>query len=153
MLEAASQAQAFSTPVLLVAYDIANAAPFCDIEPVADSLGVALVITNGAANGGSSDAPLGQLCEIAFEAVLAPETDSQNNRENNRENDREAEQTAEQKAREIFSEPKSEALRSFARLNPVGDALTVIEQFVAPRDNCSLTLAAAPAAALRLSYA
>lgn len=47
LLEAASQAQAWSTPVLLVAYDIANSAPFADIQTVSESLGMALVVTDG----------------------------------------------------------------------------------------------------------
>lgn len=46
LLEAASQAQVSDAPVLLVAYDIENAAPFHDIEPISETLGVALVITN-----------------------------------------------------------------------------------------------------------
>ncbi len=44
LLEAASQAQAAGTPVLLVAYDIANAPPFSEVTPVAHSFACALVV-------------------------------------------------------------------------------------------------------------
>jgi 3-oxoacyl-(acyl-carrier-protein) synthase len=44
LFEAASLAQAHSGPVLLVGYDIANEPPFRDITPIAETLGVALIL-------------------------------------------------------------------------------------------------------------
>ena len=44
LLETVSQASACGEPVLLVAYDIANEPPFHDIRPIAETLGVALVM-------------------------------------------------------------------------------------------------------------
>lgn len=51
LLEAISQSHATQAPVLFVAYDIANAPPFHDIQRVDESLGVALVLTSEMADG------------------------------------------------------------------------------------------------------
>jgi hypothetical protein len=48
LLEAASQAQAARTPVLLVAYDIANQDPFNSVTPVDESFACALVLAPAA---------------------------------------------------------------------------------------------------------
>lgn len=47
LLEAISQSSAAEAPVLFVAYDIANAPPFHDIQRIDESLGVALVVSAG----------------------------------------------------------------------------------------------------------
>lgn len=136
LLEAVSQAHAFATPVLLVAYDIANKPPFEDIEPVAESLGIALVVTNGESNAATA-ADNTLLCEINYEPHQSPN--------------------------EVIalSETQSAALQEIAQANPVGSGFALIEQIAAHRaDSASvrglsvneLRIAAAPGAALRINF-
>lgn len=54
LLEAASQAQATASPVLLVASDLACSAPFDAIEPIQEHLGVALVLAPAGWRGDSA---------------------------------------------------------------------------------------------------
>ena len=72
LLEAVSQAHAFGGPVLLVAYDIANSAPFTAIEPVSETLGVALVVTNGEPSGTGGASSVTR-CDIEFESSAEEE--------------------------------------------------------------------------------
>lgn len=131
LLEAASQANALAAPVLLVAYDIANAAPFHDIEPVTESLGVALVITPGAVTpekGETTDLLQGTL---SYEAV-------------------ESEAMAERLAL-----PTNPCLRGLADANPIGSSLSLLEQLASIADSehvkeNRLCFAAAPAALVEL---
>ena len=62
LLEAASQAHAFNAPVLLVAYDIANDTPFQDIQAVDETLGLALVVTDGKENQTRFGSALARYC-------------------------------------------------------------------------------------------
>jgi len=138
LLEAVSQAHAFEAPVLLVAYDIANNAPFKDIEPVAESVGIALVVTNGDSSCAESP-PNMMLCDLSFEAEpqTVPELSAS------------------------VSAPISGPLQEFALSNPMGPGFALLEQIVARRTGENLdaipqvgelTIAAAPAAVLRISF-
>ena len=127
--------------MLLVAYDIANRAPFEDIEPCSETLGIALVVTNGeAGQEGGGQHPI--LCDLSFESQISPTT-----------------------AKPV-AEPQSLALREIAGANPVGGGTALLEQIVARRAllggasadsqpiavQSSLRLAAAPCAALQISF-
>jgi len=101
LLEAASQAQAFAQPVLLVAYDIANSAPFRDIEPVDETLAMALVLTPP----GVSE--LATLAEVNLRYCTAT-TDSQ-----------------------CLSVATNAALGQLAAANPVGTSLALLETLAA----------------------
>ena len=127
LLEAVSQAHAYSVPVLLVAYDIANNAPFKDIESIEETLAIALVVTNGDARG-SGDASNIRCCEIEYQTDL-PETWSS-------------------------SQPQSENLRVLSQANPVGCGLAVIEAMgrKSAAKQSALCLPAAPGAALQLEF-
>lgn len=117
-LEAVSQSHAAGAPVLMVAYDIANAPPFHDIAQIDESVGVGLVVApsgQGLARG-----------EVSFEASPA--------------------------------EPDSDGilhagLRSLAERTPIGGALALAERCAQSSAlEGELTLAASPAARLRLSF-
>ena len=125
LFEAASQAHAFSAPVLLVAYDIANTAPFEDIEPVSETLGVALVVTNGRPSE-RGDAQEATACELEFEAESA----------------------------NALSRPVAAPLRKLACANPIGSSLALLEQLTGLTDQGAedLRFAAAPKATLTLSF-
>lgn len=128
LLEAASQAHAFSTPVLLVAYDIANTAPFEDIEPVSETLGVALVVTNGslADNREAGVTKSTLACELEFEA----------------------------ESRATHSHPIATGLKKIAGANPIGSSLALLEQLtLSPQQRKNdLRFAAAPQATIKLGF-
>lgn len=141
LLEAVSQAHAFAAPVLLVAYDIANNAPFKDIEPVSESMGIGLVVTNG--ESGGANCPQGSQNTVVFDV------------------DFEARKGDAGEATHSLSQPLSEPLRNFACANPVGAGFALLEQVVLKRRGADLMhiasvqelrLAAAPSAVLRISF-
>ncbi len=145
LLEAVSQAHAFATPVLLVAYDIANSAPFEDIEPVSESVGIGLVVTNGESVGahGPQTGAQGRQNTVLFDVDFEAQIENDGGRE------------------QVISQPLSEPLRDFACANPVGAGFALLEQITAKRSGADLEqipllnelrLAAAPAAMLRISF-
>jgi len=72
LLETASQVEAGGSPVLLVAYDIANQAPFADVAPISESFAVALVLAPpGSASAASGLAVNMDLQLITREAMRA----------------------------------------------------------------------------------
>ncbi len=70
LLEAASQALAAQAPILLVASDIACETPFDSIEPVRESLGLALVL---APAGWRADGPLLARATLSYVATDRPQ--------------------------------------------------------------------------------
>jgi len=141
LLEAVSQAHAFDAPVLMVAYDIANSAPFEDIEPVSESIGIGLVVTNGVSDGANS--PQGEPNTVLIDVDFEAQAESAN------------------EPKQALSLPLSERLREFASANPVGAGFALLEQVAAKRARADqldtpsvseLRLAAAPSAALRIRF-
>jgi len=129
LLEAASQAHALQSPVLLVAYDIANSAPFVDIEPVAETLGVALVVLPTGLPANST----GASPKIAS-AELYWHMEGSNG---------EASRSA----------PRAAALQQRALQNPIGDSLALLERLASGTTGSgTLHVAAAPAAALEIAF-
>lgn len=135
LLEAASQSLDHQQPVLLVAYDIANEAPFDDIEPVAESLGIALVVApaeldlvpfaapDGLAHGVSRIARLEYLAQDPVDCQVATST------------------------------PTHPALAELAQANPVGCGLALLEALDQAGAEQSITVAAAPSAVLQITLA
>jgi len=129
LLEAASQAEAFVKPVLLVAYDITNSAPFHDIEPVDESLGLALVIAPVSVAGDHclAQAQLSYCAEIETAQANQPST------------------------------PVSASLNLLATGNPLGGAMALLEMLAGckvPEDAQGQTLnfPAAPSAHVVLQF-
>jgi hypothetical protein len=107
LLEAASQARAMGGPVLLVAYDIANNAPFSDVTPIRESFACALVLapTTGDDEACSSaDNQDGKLGVQSTITLMSGQADLQ--------------------------KPKSPALAELASANPAAAGLTLFEQIV-----------------------
>lgn len=133
LLEAASQSLSFETPVLLVAYDIANSAPFHDIVPVDETLGVALVVS-ASTSAGRTGLAHGSL---AYKAVDSSDPEA------------------------AASAPASDSLKLIAAGNPVGNSLALLELLAGldPLRNTSplaqeqsLRFAAAPGAFVELRF-
>lgn len=122
LLEASSQAIAAAAPVLLVASDIACEAPFDSIEPVQESLGLALVV---APAGWRSEGPVLARAALSYRAERAPEG---------------------------AVAPDHPWLAALARANPIGAGLTLIERLCGARGDTSVAVPAAPAALLEISF-
>ncbi len=135
LLEAGSQAQAYGTPVLLVAYDIANSAPFHDIEPVTETMGVGLIITDAQTTSASN------LAVASCAYGLAGST----------------EKTNRTPSEDALSTPENSALNTLASANPIGGALALLEMLAGlddPDDAQGQTLrfSAAPEAYVELKF-
>jgi beta-ketoacyl synthase-like protein len=103
LLEAVSQAHAWHTPVLLVAYDIANRSPFAEVTPVKHSFACALVIApaqHAQSLGGSrnSDFP-----KVEMDVIMTPE-------------------------RSNATRPNNEVLAQLAQANPAAAGLGLLEK-------------------------
>ena len=128
LLEAASQAVDLQAPVLAVFYDIANAPPFAELYPIAETLAVALVV---APQGGASTPQ----SITALDASLS---------------------FVQRQPGEQESLPKSEPLAQYAQGNPMGPALALVEQFGAAQQgglrSPNLRFSAAPDAWLDIQH-
>ena len=132
LLEAASQCIDHGKPVLLVAYDIANEAPFGDIEAISESVGIALLIApadlelgpfrDADAVSGENFAP--RRVQLGFQSSTDGEPYL----------------------------PQHGTLRALAQANPIGPGLGLLEKLLDPGQH-SLALAAAPDALLQISMA
>lgn len=132
LIEAASQAQAFGTPVLLVAYDIANSAPFHDIEPVTETMGVGLIITDPQ----TTSTPNLAVASCAYGLAGS------------------ADKTASDAA---LSAPENSKLTALASANPIGGALALLEMLAGldepdAAQGQTLRFAAAPEAYVELKF-
>lgn len=132
LLETASQSLGHQQPVLMVAYDIANAAPFADIEAVSESLGIALLIAPADLDlepfriaRGAMRPRVASLAYVSNDDV-APVTDAQ---------------------------PEHAALAEVANGNPMGSGLRLLEALHHADSNQTIALAAAPAAQLQVTIA
>ncbi|MFK7914329.1 MAG: beta-ketoacyl synthase chain length factor [Pseudomonadales bacterium] len=130
LLEAASQCLDHQQPVLMVAYDIANAMPFGDIEPVAESLGIALLVAPSELDLVAFAAPAATAqiapCAAQLEYVVQTEV--------------------------VETVPRHAALAELARANPVGGGLAVLEALAQqPQTAQTIALAAAPNATLQIT--
>ncbi|MCR9277342.1 MAG: beta-ketoacyl synthase chain length factor [Pseudomonadaceae bacterium] len=78
LLEAVSQSHAARTPVLFVAYDIANTPPFHDIQRIDESLGVALLLNADTDEGDAGDPAMQPLARgaLRYETGLADTRDA-----------------------------------------------------------------------------
>ena len=131
MLESASVACSHSTPVLLVAYDMATEAPFDAVHGIAEHLGVALVL---APAGSESVGDLGQATNTRQAALAAYDL-----------------RFVPLAAGVASSSMPAEAqLRALAESNPMGCALSLLEQLVGACPTRPLHFAAAPAALVEL---
>lgn len=132
LLEAASQALAQQQPVLLVAYDIANSAPFDDIAAVTESLGLALLLAPvgvdlAAARCGTPGMPARPLT-LSFQAL------------------------ADSAPQAVDTAPTHAALRALAHANPVGGGLALLEALYSSTEQ-ELAFAAAPGAVVNVTVA
>jgi hypothetical protein len=125
LLEASSQAIAAAAPVLLVASDIACEAPFDTIEPVQESLGIALVV---APAGWRPKGPVLARAALAYRAEPGA------------------------LAHEGALAPDHPWLAALAQANPVGAGLTLVERLCGARDDDAVAVPAAPAAHLEISF-
>ena len=107
-LEATSQAHASQKPVLLVAYDIENRPPFSDVTAIKESMGCAFII---APDGSAETQEGGQNFDEHRTISVGATVDFQVGKQSDR--------------RYL---PCSPALAELARENPVGCALTLMEQ-------------------------
>ncbi len=105
LLEAVSQVQASNTPVLLVAYDIANQAPFADVTPIGESFAAALVLA-------PPDAP-GVGSELSVSVQLQPLSIAQL-----------------QAQGRAYSKVSAPGLDELAAQNPMAGGLALLEQLV-----------------------
>lgn len=122
LLEASSQAIAAAGPVLLVASDIACETPFDSIEPVRESLGIALVL---APPGWRADGPVLGSADVTYHAQAA--------------------------APDALA-PRQPWLATLAAANPVGAGLTLLERLCGARNDGTVQVPAAPAAHLQISF-
>lgn len=139
LLEAASQSLDHQQPVLLVAYDIANDMPFSDIEPVAESLGIALVVA-------PADLNLAPFAGPDRSTGYAPRAARLEYLATNPAMDLVRDQT-------ISSTPKHRALAELAQANPVGGGLALLEALAQAEGENTIALAAAPNAVLQITLA
>lgn len=129
LLEAASQVEAEQTPVLLVAYDIANNIPFADVAPISESFAVALVLAPPETATADSGLSLNLNIDlVAPESIQAPVDDD--------------------------SEVTAPGLAELAANNPIARNLALLEQLVRVQQaglmQARVTLPAAPQLALAL---
>lgn len=132
LLEAASQCLGHQQPVLMVAYDIANAAPFADIEAVSENLGIALLIAPADLDLEPFRVAHGAMRPRVASLAYVPNNDA---------------------APMTNAQPEHAALAEVASGNPMGCGLRLLEALHHAERAATIALAAAPGAQLQVILA